>query len=88
MYKLILKSEAEKFVKTHKIEGARFIKAFDEMRNDISTVSKYDIVRFKHTKYNDIFRLRIGKYRAIFRVVNNELVILVIKIDSRGEVYK
>ena len=34
------------------------------------------------------YRLRIGKYRAIFERNDMELIILVIDIDSRGEIYK
>ena len=32
--------------------------------------------------------LRIGKYRAVFERNDGELIILVIDIDSRGEIYK
>ncbi len=34
----------------------------------------------------DGYRLRIGKYRALFDVVDNK--ILVYDIDSRGQIYK
>ena len=34
------------------------------------------------------YRLRIGKYRAVFERNDTELIILVIDIDSRGEIYK
>ena len=39
-------------------------------------------------KVKDIFRLRIGDYRAIFRVIDEEIVIFVFTIDSRGDIYK
>ncbi|MDF2922948.1 MAG: addiction module toxin, RelE/StbE family [Paenibacillaceae bacterium] len=34
------------------------------------------------------FRLRVASYRVIFSVFNDQLLILVIKIGSRGDVYK
>jgi len=33
------------------------------------------------------FRIRIGKYRVLYRVDNKEIVIVVIKIDKRDKVY-
>ncbi len=34
------------------------------------------------------YRLRIGDWRVIYKVVNEQLVIIVLKVASRGEVYK
>ena len=34
------------------------------------------------------FRLRVGDWRAIYEVRDQELVILVLNIGSRGEVYR
>jgi mRNA interferase RelE/StbE len=34
------------------------------------------------------YRLRIGNYRIIYRIENQDYKILVIEIDVRGEVYK
>ncbi len=34
------------------------------------------------------YRLRVGDWRVIYTINNNELLIHVIKIKSRGEVYK
>ena len=60
------------------IEGAKFLKAFFEIKDNPVLSSNYDIKKYHHKKYDDIFRLRIGKYRAIFRIVKNELIIFVI----------
>ncbi len=38
-------------------------------------------------KYKGLKRLRIGKYRVIFEERENELVILIIRIAHRGEIY-
>jgi len=34
------------------------------------------------------YRLRIGDWRVIYEIQNKELIILVIKIAKRGEIYK
>lgn len=38
-------------------------------------------------RYSKFARLRVGNYRIIFKVVENELVILIIRIAHRREVY-
>ncbi|WP_152521750.1 type II toxin-antitoxin system RelE family toxin [Marinobacter shengliensis] len=39
-------------------------------------------------KGQPFWRLRQGSYRAICRIDNGELVVLVLKIGTRGDVYK
>jgi mRNA interferase RelE/StbE len=36
----------------------------------------------------DRFRLRIGSYRIIYSVFNDQLIIVIIKVGTRGDVYK
>jgi len=36
----------------------------------------------------DAFRLRVGRYRVIYTIDNEEVVILIIKIGHRGGVYR
>ena len=38
--------------------------------------------------YDDILRLRIGDYRAVFRIIGNELIVYVFDIGARGDIYK
>ncbi|WP_396953598.1 type II toxin-antitoxin system RelE/ParE family toxin [Neobacillus niacini] len=42
----------------------------------------------KLTGYEDTFRVRIGKYRLIYQVIDESLLIFIQDIDSRGDVYK
>lgn len=89
-YKVKYHKKAIKFIKKHKEYGLKFYKAFDELKEDYVTNSdKYDICKIQGTKKNNLFRLRIGDYRAIFEVYKNEIkIIYVLYIDSRGDVYK
>ncbi len=34
------------------------------------------------------YRLRVGDWRVIYKIHNDELIIVVLKIASRGEIYK
>lgn len=43
---------------------------------------------WKRLEGTDFWRLRVGSWRAICDVQNGELVILVLKIAPRGDVYK
>lgn len=38
-------------------------------------------------KYSNFARLRVGNYRIIFKIYNNELIILIIRIAHRQEIY-
>ena len=63
----------------------KIIDTFDELKIDLD-FSKFDIKELKG--FNNIFRLRVSKYRIIFEVNGNELLIEVIKAGSRGDIYK
>jgi mRNA interferase RelE/StbE len=48
--------------------------------------TRLDIIKISGEK--DTFRLRIGKYRALFKVYDEEKTIVVAKIDLRRRIYK
>jgi len=48
------------------------------LKNNIKTLKR---------KYKGLKRLRVGKYRVIFEERENELIILIIRIAHRGEIY-
>ena len=68
------------------MEAVKFYKAFDEIAQDRVNLESYDIKKMIGN-FNE-YRLRLGKYRALFRIADNELLILVIDIGSRGPIYK
>ena len=87
-YKVIYKKEAIKFMKLYKLEGTKFFRAFEEISKDITKINLYDIKDYHTSEIGDFFRLRIGKYRAIFKINKDVITILVLDIGNRGDIYK
>lgn len=87
-YKVKYHKKAIKFMKKHREYGLRFYKAFDELQDYTINKDKYDICKIKGST-NNLFRLRIGPYRALFEISGDEInIIYVLHIDNRGDVYK
>ena len=42
----------------------------------------------KLTGYDDVFRIRVGRYRVLYSVVESRLVIIILKIGQRKGVYR
>ncbi len=87
-YRVKYSKSAEKFMKKNKAIGIRFFKAFAELAEDRGNLQFYDVKKYQSKNYENIFRLRIGDYRAVFRIVDNELIVYVFDIGSRGDIYK
>lgn len=79
-YNINLTKKAEKFIKRQdKDTQKRIIRAIIELPEG-------DVKKLKGM--NDIYRLRVGDFRVIFEKNDNELIIVVIDIGNRGQVYK
>lgn len=85
-YKVLFQKSAKKFMLKNKKEGLKFYQAFLEIAEDKQNFSRYDIKKLRG--HEDSFRLRIGKNRAIFKVVDEKIIIIVFDIGSRGDIYK
>ena len=42
----------------------------------------------KLTGYDDVYRVRVGRYRILYSVSEAELIVLVLKIGHRKDVYR
>jgi mRNA interferase RelE/StbE len=86
MYKVKYHKNVIKFLqKQDRSIVKKIIDFFDEVKKDLN-FKNYDVKKLKG--FENSFRLRISKFRIIFTVENNELLIEVIKADSRGDIYK
>lgn len=72
-------------MKKNKEYGIRFFKNFTELSQDF--YNNFDIDYYE--SFQNAYRMRIGKYQAIFKIENDEIKIInVIDINSRGDIYK
>ncbi len=87
-YELRISKPALKFLEKHPMEKKKFLEIFKEMSDNYEdAVNKYDIKQMQGVSA-ETYRLRLGKYRAIYRLYNDVLVIFVLDIGSRGDIYK
>ena len=81
MYQIIIKKKAKKFIDRLPLnERKRVVSAIEQLPNG------EDIKKLKG--HDDLLRLRVGNYRIIYTVDNGKLIVYVIDIDNRGEIYK
>ena len=38
--------------------------------------------------YDDVFRIRVGTYRVLYRIAGRRLVIIILKVGHRREIYR
>ena len=80
MYKIVLKKKAKKFIdKLPMPEKKRIVSAIEKLPNgeDIKRLQGYD----------NVLRLRVGTYRIIYTIDNGKLIITVIDVGNRGQIY-
>ena len=64
----------------------RILKAITKLSQNPFDISKLDIKKLKGE--TEKWRLRSGEYRVIYEILRAEILIDVIKIGPRGNVYK
>jgi mRNA interferase RelE/StbE len=84
-FRILLHRRAYDFLKGLRPEDRQRI--IDKLRQleDFPSV-RLDVVKVAGEA--DTFRLRVGNYRALFKVYEQERVIVIVKIDVRSRVYK
>ena len=86
MYRIILHKRVIKFIngRTPK-EKAKIRHTLELLRqNPYPTNPSVDVKKMKNRVG---FRLRIGGYRFLYEVVDDELIIYMEKADNRGDIY-
>lgn len=80
IYKIVFSKKAEQyFNRQAKEQQQRLAKA-------ISMLPEGDTKKLKG--YKEFYRIRVGDYRIIYTIKQNDLIIAILAIGNRGEVYK
>lgn len=61
----------------------RIFKRIKELQND---PFPYDVKKLKGER--DVYRIRIGDFRMLYRVIQEDDVLLVFRVDKRSRVYR
>jgi mRNA interferase RelE/StbE len=85
VYKIIFKKEAAKSLNKIPRNVAKLIR---EKLEAIATNPYADHPNAKKLQGRDGYRLRVGDWRVIYEIQNEQLVILVLRVAPRGEVYR
>jgi mRNA interferase RelE/StbE len=84
-FKILLHRRAESFL--GKLDAHKRNRIADKLRElEDFPATKLDIIKIAGEE--DTFRLRIGKYRALFKIYHKENIIVVVDIDLRKRVYR
>ena len=84
MYKIIIKKEAAKSLNRLPRNPAKTIR---EKIEAIAANPYAEHPNAKKLQGREGYRLRVGDWRVIYEIQDDQLVILVLKIAPRGEVY-
>jgi mRNA interferase RelE/StbE len=86
-FKVELSSKAKKFYAACPEDLAkRLDHCFEELERD--PYYGPNIKRLKTRPQELLYRYRIGEYRIIYEIYKKEIVVLVVKIATQGDVYK
>ena len=85
MFDLEFSNKSSKFIK--KLDD----KTKDRIRQKINSLCEnpfpHECVRVEKHKEYKVFRVRVGKYRILYSVHNEENLIVIIDIDKRNRIY-
>jgi len=86
MYKIVFQKQVSKFINTRTPkERIRIAEALSELGNS-PFENSLDIKKLKGS--SDRYRLRLGKYRFLYTIIQEQILIYFYKADTRGDVYR
>ncbi len=84
MYRVEIKTSAAKQIRNlDKVTQFRIGNAIDELQTDPKSKKSKLLVGTKN-----IYRIRVGDYRIIYQIQKEVLLVIVVKIAHRKEVYR
>jgi mRNA interferase RelE/StbE len=85
-YKIELSSRSLKYLNKLDPKTKNRISNYLELLSENPRNPELDIKRLQGE--TSLYRLRVGSYRILYTIKNNQLIIMVINIGSRGDIYK
>ena len=85
MYKIETSKVVDKFLEKHRDIARRYVLNLDILKTSPFS-NNLDTKPLKWQKNH--YRLRIGKYRFLYEVIDSKVLIYFYEADSRGGVYK
>ena len=83
-YRIEVSRTAEKqLAKLPQLDQVRIVKVIFELATD-----PFPKGSRKLTGYDDVYRIRVGRYRILYSVSKKTLVIIVLKIGHRKAIYR
>ena len=84
-YKLVLNKKSIKFLnKRDEKEKSTINSKLKILKNNPYPNSFLDIKKLSNS---DFYRLRINNYRFIYEIIDDELIILMVDVNNRGDIY-
>ena len=84
MYKVELTREPEKFIRRqNRKTQIQLTSALRKLASDPRPKQAK-----KMAGMNDLYRVRAGDYRIVYTIINKKLLVLVVRIAHRKEIYK
>ena len=85
MYKIVVSKDAAKYYKKSDSKTKHLLnRCFDELATE---PYRNQNSKKLHGKLAGLLRYRIGNLRVVYRVNNEEIIVVIIAIGSRGDVY-
>jgi len=86
-YRLLFHKSVVKFLKKCPVKQKQELKQkFELLKQNPRSNTFLDIKTMQG--YENLYRLRVGQYRFIYQIQNDDLIIFIIKAGNRGDIYK
>ena len=83
MYQVLIEKRARKsLLKISRQDQARVIKAIQNLKDDQHPLGSKKLVG------RDAWRIRIGKYRVIYEIYDDKLIVDIIDLGHRKDIYR
>lgn len=83
-YSIVINPKTKKVLS--KIEKNYAFKIRDKIRSLTENPRPSDVVKL--TGFSNVYRLRVGNYRIIYEIHDDRLLILVVNVGHRRDIYK